>query len=258
MVVCDEEVSPKKLFLSKNNLIIKFRTKKGNDNTKPKITEEVDLEQSTSDRRNPATRFRKLTLFLILDLWMVILVCFLFNIHFNTYQKIGANLNSVQFMVGDGTMTTMDIEEFMLTRLDEVNEEMQKGREILEEALDDLSKFDKEIYEKILNKIEVISDKNGWMLESTGNLQDFMKEAIAKWTSLILSFSFFLTYIIVTWFGLTKVSKLFSNQFVMSVVTLLGHILMFIFIIALYNYVITDVLERIHPQLRLYVLTFGD
>ena len=209
-----------------------------------KVTEKVDIERKKP--RLSATRARKLTLFLSLDLWMVFLVCILFNIHVNTYLKIGANLNSVQFLVGDGTMTTVDIEDFMITRLVELNNEMQEGREILEETL----KYHIKVQDNILKKIDGIVDKVGWMEESIDNLQDFMKEATAKTMSLILSFSFFFTYIIVTWFGLTQISKLFTNQFVMFVVTLLGHILMFIFIMALYIQVFTDALGRIHPDSR--------
>ena len=109
-----------------------------------KVTEEVDVEKETLERKKPrmsANRARKLTLFLSLDLWMVFLVVLLFNIHVNTYLKIGANLNSVQFLVGDGTMTTMDIEDFMITRLVELNKEMQEGTEILEETLKYHSRF---------------------------------------------------------------------------------------------------------------------
>merc|ERR1719452_162132 len=106
-------------------------------------------------------------------------------------------------------------------------------------------------YHVILKKIDGIIAKVFWMRESTENLQDFMKEATAKTMSLILSFSFFFTYIIVTWFGLTQISKLFTNQFLMFVMILLEHILMFIFIMALYVHVFTDVLERIHPDSRL-------
>ena len=222
-----------------------------------KVTEEVDVEQETLERKKPrmsATRARQLTLFLSLDLWMVILVVLLYNIHASTYEKIGANLNSVQFLVGDGTMTTLDIEKFMLTRLEEVNTEMEEARERLSEAVEELAKYDEEIQEIILSKIDVISGKVEWIIESTGNLQDFIKEATAKTGSLILSFSFFFTYIIVTWFGLTQISKLFTNQFVIFVVTMLGHILMFIFIIALYTYVFTNVLERIHPDSLLLAL----
>ena len=74
---------------------------------------------------------------------------------------------------------------------------------------------------------------------------------IIQWVngiSLILSGCFFLTYIIVTWFSLTQISKLFTNQFVIFVVTMLGHILMFIFIITLYMYVFSHMLESIHPD----------
>ena len=222
-----------------------------------KVTEVVDVEQETLERKKPrmsATRARQLTLFLSLDLWMVILVVLLYNIHATTYEKIGANLNSVQFLVGDGTMTTLDIEKFMLTRLEEVNTEMEEARERLSEAVEELAKYDEEIQEIILSKIDVISGKVEWIIESTGNLQDFIKEATAKTGSLILSFSFFFTYIIVTWFGLTQISKLFTNQLVLFVVTMLGHILMFIFIIALYTYVFTNVLERIHPDSLLLAL----
>ena len=218
-----------------------------------KVTEEVDIEQDTSERKKPrmsATRARRLSLFLSLDLWMVILVCILFNIHVNTYLKIGANLNSVQFLVGNGTMTTMDIEDFMFTRLVGIKKEMQEGSEILEEIL----KYHIKVQVIILKKIDGIIGKVGWMDESFDNLQDFMMEAKAKMMSLILSFSFFFTYIIVTWFGLTQISKLFTNQFVMFVVTMLGHILMFIFIMALYTHVFTDVLERIHPDSLLLAL----
>merc|ERR1719154_985426 len=218
-----------------------------------KVTEEVDLEKDTSERkkpRTPSTRARRLTLFLSLDMWMVFLVCMFFDLHVNAYLKIGANLNSVQFLVGDGTMTTMDIEDFMITRLAELDKEMQEGREILEETL----KYHIKVQDNLLKKIDGIVGKVSWMEESTENLQDFMKEATAKTMSLILSFSFFFTYIIVTWFGLTQISKLFTNQFVLFVVTMLGHILMFIFIIALYSYVFTDVLERIHPDALLLAL----
>ena len=231
---------------------------KCDDHTKE--NEEVDIEQDTKvtekvdiERKKPrlsATRARKLTLFLSLDLWMVFLVCILFNIHVNTYLKIGANLNSVQFLVGDGTMTTMDIEDFMIARLVELDKEMQEGREILEETL----KYHIKVQDNILNKIDGIVDKVGWMEESTENLQDFMKEATAKTMSLILSFSFFFTYIIVTWFGLTQISKLFTNQLILFGVTMMGHILMFIFIFALYKHVFTDVLERIHPDSLLFAV----
>ena len=221
--------------------------KKCDDHTK--VTEEVDLEKDASERKKPrmsANRARKLTLFLSLDLWMVFLVVLLFNIHVNTYLKIGANLNSVQFLVGDGTMTTMDIEDFMITRLVELNKEMQEGTEILEETL----KYHIKVQDDILKKIHGIVDKVGWMNESTDNLQDFMKEATAKTMCLILSSSFFFTYIIVTWFGLTQISKMFTNQLVLFFVTMLGHILMFFFIMALYIQVFTDALGRIHPDSR--------
>ena len=222
-----------------------------------KVTEEVDAEQGNLERKKPqmsATRARKVTIFLSLDLWMVILVFLLYNIHVNTFERIGANLNSVQFLVGDGTMTTFDIEKSMLTRLEEINAEMDEARERLSEAMEELAKYDEEIQDIILNKIDVISGKVEWIIESTGNLQDFIQEAKAKTMGLIISFSFFLTYIMVTWFGLIKISKLFTNQFLIFVVTMLGHILMFIFIIGLYTFVFTDVLERIHPDSVLLAL----
>ena len=195
-----------------------------------------------------STRARKLTLFLSLDMWMYLLLVIIYTLHANTYEKEGANLNSVQFLVGDGRMTTLEIESFMLARLEEVNAEMEEARERLSEATVDLAKYDAEIQDIILSKIDVISGKAEWIMESSEILQDFIQEATAKRISLVLSGCFFITYIIVTWFSLTQISKLFTNQFVIFTVTMLGHILMFIFIITLYMFVFSHSLESIHPN----------
>ena len=185
---------------------------------------------------------------------MYLLLVLIYTLHMNTYERVGANLNSVQFLVGDGTMTTLEIEGFMRKQLEEVNKEMEEARERLSEATEDLAKYDAEIQDIILSKIDVISEKVEWIIESSGNLLDFMQEATAKKISLILSFCYFIIYIFVTWIGLTEISKLFTNQFVMFTVTMLGHILMFIFIITIYTYVLADSLQDIHPDSLLLAL----
>ena len=62
------------------------------------------------------------------------------------------------------------------------------------------------------------------------------------------SFSFFFTFILGHWFGLTKISKQHTNQFVMFLKNLLGNIHMFLFTIPVYNSVLATFLERIHPE----------
>ena len=209
------------------------------------------MDVEASDKKKPQVsivRARKLTLFFSLDIWMYLLLAITYTVHVNTHERVGADLNSVQFLVGDGDMTTLEIESLMLTRLEEVNTEMEAARERLSEATEDLAKYDAEIQDIILSKIDVISGKAEWIIESTEVLQDFIQEATAKRISLILSGCYFLTYVIVTWFSLTQISKLFTNQFVIFVLTMLGHILMFIFIITLYMYVFSHMLESIHPD----------
>ena len=80
-------------------------------------------------------------------------------------------------------------------------------------------------------------------------INDDMGAALEKWydESLLLSFVFFTSYILMTQHGFTQISKLFPSKFVMFIVTLFGNLVMFLYINILYTYIIMGYLERIHP-----------
>ena len=222
------------------------RMKKHNDYKK--LEEQVDIEQETSEKKKPrlsTTRARKLILFFSLDMWMYLLLVILFTLHFNRYEEVGAKWNSVQFLVGDRSLTTHEIMEFMVTQTEELNADSDTAHEIFVEVIGKLSL---EEMQYISPKLDELSSKVLEIIESTGILIHLSLEAQVKQLSIILSFLFFFTYIIVTHFGLTQMSNLFTNKVVMFTVTMLGNILMFIWTMFFYTQYLVNFLERIHPD----------
>ena len=240
------------------------------DNCK-KENKESDVEQETTEIKSPrksATRSRKLTVFVSLDLWMVLLMFFVYNIHVNSYEKIEARLNIMvrcskklviqsnlnQLWIGEGDSEKrrpLDIEECLLTQLEEVNAEIDELRETLIEAMEEFAKKDERFQEIVFNNIDRDTRMLERLIEDTTvqvYVQDFIQEATAKKISLIHSFSFFFTFIFGHWFGLTKISKQYTNQFVMFLVIMLGNIHMFLFTIPVYNSVLAPFLGHIHPD----------
>ena len=160
-------------------------------------------------------------LFFSLDMWMLLFLAIITYLHLITSEKIGANLNSVHFSVGDVSMTTWEIKQLMLTRMEEVYADLR----VAMEAMEDLSPGE---IKDILPEVDDISSKFMWISESTEILQDFILEALSKKISLLFSLCFFYTHVIVAKVGLTKMSNLFANKVVMFTVIMFGNILIFI------------------------------
>ena len=199
---------------------------------------------------------------------MVLLMFFVYNIHVNSYEKIGARLNIIvrcskklviqsnlnQLWIGEGDSKKripLDIEECLLTQLEEVNADMDELRETMFEAMEEFAKKDEQFQEIVLNNIDRDTRMVERLIEDTTvqvYVQDFIQEATAKKISLIHSFSFFFTFIFGHWFGLTKISNKYTNQFVMFLVIMLGNIHMFLFTIPVYNSVLAPFFGHIHPD----------
>ena len=212
--------------------------------------EPTDVEQ-TDTKKKPRmlnTKARRLTLFVGLEMWIGLLIIIMFCLHLNTHERVGANTNSVQFFIGDGSMTLRDIQSLIVSKLEVVNMEMERARNTLTEAVEDLDKYDEEIQDIILAKIDKVTMKGESMVESADVLAEYMQEAKLKKLSLLMSCVYFSSYILTTFLVLSHISRRFPNLLGMFTVTMLGHILVFITIMGLYKYFYAGYLQQIHPD----------
>ena len=235
------------------------RAEEKKDDFKFKKLDEEGVEKGTSEKNKPlkpSTRARKLTLFFSLDIWMFLLLVTIITLHINTFYKVEADWDSVQFCVDDGNLTMLETGKFMLTRLHEFNNEMIVADEKWLKAIADHTLSAAEIQYIKSSKVDVINAKFDRVIESGGILRDFIDEGLAKQKSLLLSFFFFITYTIVTHVGLTLISNLFPSKVDMFFVNIIGNSIMLFYIVTVYVFFVEGYLENIHPYSLLQIPIF--
>ena len=196
---------------------------------------------------------RRVTIFLSLEVWLLLLLVLVAGLHTQRCEAWGANTASVQLFAGAGDRNLGQIRQEFVARMERVNLEMMEARDSLSEAAVDLAKYDEEIQDIILSKIDRVTEKGDRMAESAEILELYMQEAWVKNLTLLLSFLFFVTSISCTWVFLSVLARRFRSLVAVFTVNMLGHILMFVASVGLYVYLIVPDLSLLHPEAGLFL-----
>ena len=226
-----------------------FINKEENKEEYKKLEEnrETEIADIKKQMKEAGSR-RKVTVFLSLELWMLLLLCLVIQLHTQRSESWGANTGSVQLFIGHGTDNLRTIQQRLVLTMRQVNQEMYEARDMLTEAAEDLSKYDGEIQDIILSKIDTVTEKGDRMTESAATLSLYIDECWVKNLTLIISLVYFITYITSVWAVLHRLSRKFTSCLAMFAVNMLGHILMFVLMITAYVFLMTPFLRFLHPE----------
>ena len=193
-----------------------------------------------------------------LEIWMLILAILLTFFHSDKSERLGANTHTVQMFIGDGTKNLMEIEMDLTEKMILVNKEMFDARDMLSEAAEDLAKYDEEIQDIILSKIDKVTEKGAKLAESAEIFSLYIQECQIINFALMTSLLYFISYMICTWRCLLFIASKIKNTLLMFIITMIGHILLLIINLAVYCYFFgPNILARLHPEAVMFSVLFS-
>ena len=118
---------------------------------------------------------------------------------------------------------------------------------MLSDGAIELTKYDDEIQDIILSKIDKVQEKAENLADVAELLSDYMTELDIKIFVINLSLAYFAAYIVTTWICLKIWSKT-GSMVSIFVFNMLGHIVMFMVNFLIYAFIITPIMREFHPD----------
>ena len=118
---------------------------------------------------------------------------------------------------------------------------------MLSDGAIELTKYDDEIQDIILSKIDKVQEKAENLADVAELLSDYMTELDIKIFVINLSLAYFAAYIVTTWICLKIWSKT-GSMVSIFVFNMLGHIVMFMVNFLIYAFCITPIMREFHPD----------
>ena len=134
----------------------------------------------------------------------------------------------------DGTKNLMEIEMDLTKKMILVNKEKFDAWDMLSEAAEDLAKYDEEIQDIILSKIDKVTEKGAKLAESAETLSLYIQECQIINFALMTSLLYFISYMICTWRCLLFIANKTKKTLLMFITTMMGHIILLIINLAVY------------------------
>merc|ERR1712189_99136 len=212
-----------------------------------KENEKEEETENNSPKEN-SKYSNKAAVFFSLDIWLIMLSCLLVFLHIAKTEEWRANPNSVQLFIGDGRDNMYSLQEKMTNILDEVNNDLEEARLKMLDGAVEITKYDEEIQDIILTKIDNVPEKAENLVDVAQLLTDYMTELDIKIFVINLSLAYFAAYIITTWILLKSWCKKVSSSVGIFVFDMLGHIIMFLVNFLIYAFCITPIMREFHPD----------
>ena len=152
---------------------------------------------------------RKISSFLGQDLCLVLGLLFVLTFTGNSLEQFGCNTRSVQVFIGDGTMSLDQLGVYTEQALQDINRAMFSARSKLSTSVEVLEKYDSEIQDIILTRIDRVTEKGDTVSQRASNLADYLKDCEMKKGVIGLSVLYFLSCIVSAYIGVRlSVSRL--------------------------------------------------
>ena len=117
-------------------------------------------------------------------------------------ERWGANTGSVQIFIGNGKLNLMELGDLTEKTLQEINQEMFSARSHLSLSVETLEKYDPDIQDIILSRIDRITQKGDMIAERASRLEQYLAHCSRKQMVLALSLLYFFCSIGFATFGI--------------------------------------------------------
>ena len=168
------------------------------------------MEQEESDKRSRrCVQARKISSFLGQDVCLVLGLLFVLSFTGSSLEQFGCNTNSVQVFIGDGDMSLDQLGVYTEQALEDINRAMFSARSKLSTSVELLEKYDSEIQDIILTRIDRVTEKGDIITQRAANLAEYLEDCEVKKGVIGLSVLYFLSYVVSAYLGVRlSVSRL--------------------------------------------------
>ena len=135
------------------------------------------------------------------DLCLVLGLLFVLCSSGKYLERWGCNTGSVQIFIGDGDMNLYQLGEYTEQALEEINQDMFLARTGLSNSVEVLEKYDPDIQDIILSRIDRVTEKGDIITERASNLAEYLKDCERKKIVIGLSSLYFLSYVVSAYIG---------------------------------------------------------
>ena len=192
--------------------------------------EKVDhQEQEKVEARG---RGRKIAELLGHDLCTVIAFMLVVTVSGQTLEHWGANTGSVQIFIANGDLSLAELGVVTEQSLLDINQEMFSARSVLSTSVEALEKYDPDIQDIILSRIDRVTLKGEMMAERASRLALYLENCYRKKLVMGLSLLYFLCFVGFANFGIRfSVASLGNGlgaNLVYFTLGLVSHVILFI------------------------------
>ena len=163
--------------------------------------EEKEKEDDGRGRRRRKTA-RKTAELLGQDLCVVVACLIVMVGYGQTREHMGANTSSAQLFIGNGKLNLVELGDKTERTLQVINQEMFSARNILSLSVETLAKYDPDIQDIILSRIDRITQKGDMIAERASRLEQYLAHCSRKQMVLALSLLYFFCSIGFATFGI--------------------------------------------------------
>ena len=165
-------------------------------------------------------------------------------------ERWGANTGSVQIFIGNGKLNLVELGDLTEQALQEINQEMFSARNILSLSVETLAKYDPDIQDIILSRIDRVTEKGDMITERTSRLELYLASCFRKQVVLGLSLLYFFCSIGFAAFGirfsLAGLGNGLGASLTYGMLGVVSHVILFITMVLVW-------LEMFVPLLTMFI-----
>ena len=182
---------------------------------------------------------RKIAELLGHDLCVMIALLLVLSWSCQTKELWGANTGSVQVFIATGDLTLAELGDVTEQTLQEINQEMFSARSVLSLSVEILEKYDPDIQDIILSRIDRVTQKGEMMAERSSRLAVYLENCYRKQVVMGLCLLYFLCSIGLAAYGIRFSLAALGNGLGASIAYLtlgaISHVILFITMIIVWS-----------------------